>query len=121
MNFNWKELPILGAILKILSNESVVLAVVTTTSATYLSTHHYDNLIVYLILAAGYFVGGTWHLADIRKGLVKHRAEVETLLKEALHAKIDFPLPDGRILKLDIPDEIEAPLLKEIIKGILGE
>lgn len=120
MNFNWKEFPILGAILKILSNEGIIIAVVSTITATYLNSHQYDNLIVYLVFAAGYFIAGTWHLADVRKGLIKHKAEIEALAKEALHVKLDIPI-GGKIITLDLPDEIEPLLVKEIVNGLLGE
>lgn len=118
---DWKSLPILGAILKILSSESVILAIVTVISSNYLGTHVFDNLIAYVVLGAGFLIVGLWELGDFRKGLAKHRMEIETLLKEALHAKIDIPLKDGRVLTIDVPDEIEAPLLKEIIKAIVGD
>lgn len=116
----YENVPILGPLLLVLTNQSVVYAAAGAL-AVYLVPQHqdYSLLLQSFIATAALIAIGTRQWRDMHAFLQANRPVIEKGLTELLHTRHEIKVGNRTVL-LDIPDSIEPELRALILSKIDG-
>ena len=114
-----RAFPPFRAIMKALSNDSLVYAAVAVGASIYLDTHEYDQIITGAVLAFAGLLIGSSEWSDVQKALSPFRDEIEEVLTELVHNTISVKV-DGKAYELDWPDTFKPELMAQMIKALTG-
>ena len=114
------KLPLIKAVLKVLSNDSLIYAIVAIFTAMYLENHRYDEIITIGVLAFAAFIIGASEWRDIQGALSPFRDEIESGLTSLIHNTLTVTLPSGQEITLDFPDSMEPEAVAHLVKYLTG-
>lgn len=110
----YEHIPILGALLLALTNQSVLYLVAGAVLADYVSEGEYRELLTGFVVLAFSLMIGTRQLADMAVYVAKHREAVKRGLLGLLGKKYTINFR-GKPIVIDVPDSLEPELAEQLV------
>lgn len=116
---NVENIPVLGAVLLALTNESVVVTLATAALADYITNGEYVQFIAGGIGVAGLVIVGTRQWADMKRYVAANVGVLEEIITDVVDNKYAISV-GGKTVLLDIPDELEPQVVNLILSAVAG-
>ncbi|GMU24809.1 MAG: hypothetical protein AMXMBFR13_48800 [Phycisphaerae bacterium] len=115
---SYENVPVIGPLLLVLTNQSVVYAVAASIAVYVVPQHQdYSLLLQGFIAVAALIAIGTRQWRDMHAFLQANRPAVQSVLSDLAHMKHTISV-GGHKITFDIPDTLEPALVEALLKKL---